>query len=548
MFDPELFSQRIITAVKGFFNTEVLKLKLEMEKNADAIAQRGADAALAKLPAFMTKDAIESMVADLTSRYEQALTTIETMSAEIAELKAKPEPKVDVDYEKISGTVKELVVEAVTTIIAAMPPPQKGDDGVVDEVKLAEMVTFAVAERTKELAAPSIDYDQIFEVVRTELDARFKAIELPAPDKVDYDQVTATVSDLVKSAVAEIQVPEPEKVDYVRVAEEIAKAVSSIQLPTPDQVDYDRVGELVSELVKSAVDAVELPTPTGVDYDRVREDLDNLVKTYIAEIELPSFDEAKLLNDLQTKAFDHLMGLWKGMEFQQKVEQLELELKQRNQSEIDRVPTLIEQAVQTAIQQIELPAAKSVDPEEVLQMVVGQVRDYLGGMDLKPKEVDVDKLVLQAKEAVLESLPEPKPQEVRSLASAVIDDDGQLVLIFSDGQEKKLGTVRGRDGLSVEHFDVKVMPDGQHLEFSLKSHEGDVLFTHELFLPIPVYKQVYKAGETYTRGSVVTYGGSAWHAEKDAPVGAPGDHNSDWRLMVKKGRDFKQPVKAEAGK
>jgi hypothetical protein len=40
----------------------------------------------------------------------------------------------------------------------------------------------------------------------------------------------------------------------------------------------------------------------------------------------------------------------------------------------------------------------------------------------------------------------------------------------------------------------------------------------------------------YRKGDGVTWGGSFWIAQKDAPEGRPG-LSDDWRLAVKKGRD-----------
>jgi hypothetical protein len=60
-----------------------------------------------------------------------------------------------------------------------------------------------------------------------------------------------------------------------------------------------------------------------------------------------------------------------------------------------------------------------------------------------------------------------------------------------------------------------------------------------LKVPTPSYRQIYKAGEKYLRGDMVTFGGSVWAATKDNPQGKPGEPGSDWVLAVKHGRDLR---------
>lgn len=53
-----------------------------------------------------------------------------------------------------------------------------------------------------------------------------------------------------------------------------------------------------------------------------------------------------------------------------------------------------------------------------------------------------------------------------------------------------------------------------------------------------VYREVYKAGEAYTRGELVTWGGSLWMA-REATTDKPGT-SEGWRLIVKAGRDARR--------
>lgn len=58
-----------------------------------------------------------------------------------------------------------------------------------------------------------------------------------------------------------------------------------------------------------------------------------------------------------------------------------------------------------------------------------------------------------------------------------------------------------------------------------------------------VDKGVFKAGDDYEAGDGVTWGGSFFIAQKDAPIGYPGEAGCDgWRLAVKRGRDSSKGV------
>lgn len=97
-----------------------------------------------------------------------------------------------------------------------------------------------------------------------------------------------------------------------------------------------------------------------------------------------------------------------------------------------------------------------------------------------------------------------------------------------DGRDGK----DGRDGLGVEDFEASI--DGRTLTLTVT--RGDFSRTHKLRIPAVLDAGVYREGATYEQGDGVTFGGSFWIAQKDAPAGKPGA-SADWRLAVKKGRD-----------
>jgi hypothetical protein len=53
-------------------------------------------------------------------------------------------------------------------------------------------------------------------------------------------------------------------------------------------------------------------------------------------------------------------------------------------------------------------------------------------------------------------------------------------------------------------------------------------------LPIVLDRGVYKSGEGYELGDLVSHAGSMWIAQTTPPTGKPGEAGSGWRLSVKR--------------
>ena len=94
----------------------------------------------------------------------------------------------------------------------------------------------------------------------------------------------------------------------------------------------------------------------------------------------------------------------------------------------------------------------------------------------------------------------------------------------------------GRDGFSLDDFDIQAKDGGRSLVFKLKT--GDREVTREIRTASLVDRGVYKAGQAHDAGDAVTYGGSLWIAQADTTA-SPGGESRDWRLAVKRGRDGK---------
>lgn len=154
---------------------------------------------------------------------------------------------------------------------------------------------------------------------------------------------------------------------------------------------------------------------------------------------------------------------------------------------------------------------KSVTIEDVAQLVSGKMAEW--ALDFERRAHDV----LQR---AIERVPPPK--------------DGR------DGIDGK----DGADGLGVDDLDFDLDLDAG--EMVVVFARGDVRREFRKAIPLLVDRGVFKADEQYRHGNVVTWGGSAWIAQKSAPAGKPGE-SPDWRLAVKHGRDGRDGAKGPKG-
>ncbi len=171
----------------------------------------------------------------------------------------------------------------------------------------------------------------------------------------------------------------------------------------------------------------------------------------------------------------------------------------------------------------------------------------------EPGEVDmaeVASLVETAVKSAVGALPARKDGEPGKdgigLADALIDREGGLVLTMTDGTTKNLGPVVGKDGdpgkdghtFTLDDFEIVPM-DERTIKMGFTY--GEVMHSFELALPALIYRNVWKEGESYDRGDLVTWGGSMWHCDKDGTTSKP--DGGDWTLSVKRGRDGRDAPK-----
>lgn len=111
-----------------------------------------------------------------------------------------------------------------------------------------------------------------------------------------------------------------------------------------------------------------------------------------------------------------------------------------------------------------------------------------------------------------------------------------------DGRDGRDGK-DGRDGITREEFDLALAAaEARGAELAIASiqlsDDGRTLKVgeREYHLPFPVDAGTYQTGACYRKGDVVSWGGSAWIAGNETSA-TPGEGKTEWRLMVKRGRD-----------
>lgn len=101
----------------------------------------------------------------------------------------------------------------------------------------------------------------------------------------------------------------------------------------------------------------------------------------------------------------------------------------------------------------------------------------------------------------------------------------------------------GRDG-TPENITPIQSKDFRTVTFCYK--DGAPVEGWVLTFPVVIYQGVYKAGEIYVVGDMVTYGNQQWIAKRAAPD-KPGDGSPHWQLSTRQGRDGKQGPEGKPG-
>jgi hypothetical protein len=312
------------------------------------------------------------------------------------------------------------------------------------------------------------------------------------------EQFVADLADAIKEATR----PLLKRIEELETA---AKAV-------PD------VDAMVQRAVTAAVAAIPKPEngkdAEPVDVDAIRSELKEFLGAEVAKIPRPQDGKSVTVDDVRPILVDETKEVFAEIVIQAKqaFEQAEKDLAAKFDSAIAAIPKPVD--------------GKSVAVEDVLPELLAAAQEAVDNIP-KPsdgKSVTVDD-VLPVLERAMESLH----------AKWELDFERRAAEKFERAIDRMPKPKDGKDGLGFD--DLSVDFDGERL-VTLNFVRGDIKKSHELLLPVIIDRGIFKDGSEYKHFDSVTFGGSLFIAQKDAPQGKPGA-SDDWRLSVKRGRDGK---------
>lgn len=223
----------------------------------------------------------------------------------------------------------------------------------------------------------------------------------------------------------------------------------------------------------------------------------------------------------------------------------------------------LDQRVQKAVDAI--PRPKDGDPgcsvtiEDVTPLIADQVAKSMGEIP-RPKDgesisaSEVQRMVDDAVSKALAGLPTPKAgEDGRDALQLELQPCIDLEKSYARGTYAKhagglwraFEATKGLHGWEcVVEGIAELRIDQIGREFTLRARTSSgAEVSKSVKVASLVDKGVFKAGNDYEAGDGVTWGGSFFIAQKDAPVGHPGEPGSDgWRLAVKRGRDSSKGI------
>lgn len=354
------------------------------------------------------------------------------------------------------------------------------------------------------------------------------------------DEIVKAVAPL-RAEIAELKRQLAEKPDYVRlVADEVSKALSAIRQPQ-DGKDCDM--EVVKSLVADAV--ADLPKAQNGEDGR---------SVTLAEVQ-PLLDEAmKAIRAESASAVERML-----MDGRAEREAMQKAMSELRQPEDGKSVTLaeVQPLIDIACKSIDDYAAKLADDvkaaRETLDSAVKALRQPLDGKSVTLEEVrpildvavqSMQESAAEALAAAIKSIPEPQAgKDGVSLAGAMIDREGALMVTLSNGEVKSLGKVVGKDGLdglSLDAFDMDYLEETHEVRVkaSCAGRTKELRYPAGGLRPAGYWREGAKAKACETW----VHDGSLWIAAKDTPS-KPQTGSDDWIIAARKGRDGESIVK-----
>lgn len=276
------------------------------------------------------------------------------------------------------------------------------------------------------------------------------------------------------------------------------------------------VPALVTEAVQAAVKALPVPQD-GKDADPAA--IAEQVKVAVAEIPKPADGKSITVEEVQPVLADMVKAA--------------VEALPKPKDGADADPEAVRALVQEEVAKLPAPApGKDADPEKVAEILLPNLKQIIDGW---PKPQDGKSITVEDMLPALQG----------AVDKWALDFERRAADVLQRAVERIPKPKDGIDGFNLEDMHVEHDGDGNVI---LRFVRGEL--TREFPLRFPRFKDcgIFRDGETFKQGDGVTWGGSFFIAQKDAPAGKPGE-SDDWRLAVKRGRDGKsaEPVAAQTG-
>jgi hypothetical protein len=320
------------------------------------------------------------------------------------------------------------------------------------------------------------EVNALIEARISEVNARFAALPVPQDGK-DADPID------VKAIIAEIIAGIPAPQDGKDADESAVAALVLAQIPKPKDgedgksVTIADVTPMIAEEVSKTLATWPRPKNGEPGKDAAPVDIDALKSAVLKEIPLPKDGTSVSMEDVRD-ALDTEFAKWSSAQHP-----VILDMVQRA---MDRMP-------------------KPKDGE-----------DGRDALEIRPVELDVTK-----------SYPRGTYAFYRG---GLIHAQRKTAPLLLNGDIETAGWMVAVNGIA----SMEVDRSEHGARFIVRTTAGEVNK-----VPIPSYRQIFKLGETYLLGDMVTFGGSVWAATKDNAQGKPGEPGSDWVLAVKHGRDLR---------
>lgn len=209
-------------------------------------------------------------------------------------VKALPAAQPGKDADEVAITT--AVMDQVSKALEAIPKPRDGDPGKDADI---EVVRSVVQEQIASIPKPEVDYDRILGSIKEIVSMAVAAIPVPQPGKdADADAIAKSVLDKVMSVLDAIPAPKDGKdADPAEIEAAVARAVAALP---PAEKGKDADPELIRQAVADAV--AEIPAPTdgkSVTVEDVAPLIAEQVAKAVAEIPKPQDGKSVPIEDVQ---------------------------------------------------------------------------------------------------------------------------------------------------------------------------------------------------------------------------------------------------------